>query len=92
MPSWLAQLLGLVGVAALGGMIGRELRRRFAPKMAVHEMDEVQAEQQQERWVSEKRVRVVPARRKPEWLRRWERRMAGLGRLGERINNSGAKR
>lgn len=97
MPSWLPEAVRVALAIGLGSVIGRELRRRFAHKMAMAEMDEVQAEQQQAEWV-ETRTRsgmtaaVVPVRPMPEWEKRLRRKVMGLGRLGERINNNGAKR
>lgn len=80
----------VVGVViVVGPMVSRELRRRFVAKTNQVEQDVVQAEREQESGEIAKRIRKVPARRKPEWLRRWERKVIGIQRLGE---IKGAKR
>ena len=68
---------GLVGVIA----VGMAWQARKAP-VEQREADEQQAVESRERLRSEGRLRRVDAR--PEWLRRFERKVMGVKRLGDR--------
>lgn len=54
----------------------RVLRQRFASKQAIAELDVAAAMNDTERMQRMPKI-------KPEWMRRWERRVVGIRRLGE---------
>lgn len=58
------------------------IRRLFVKAADRDEQDVVQAEMERSRFAKEKRVRVVPARPKPEWWKRVVKKWNAAGRLG----------